>query len=497
MRILFVTRDDPYGALTGVATYVRDLAEALGKRSHEIAHLHVSPGPWWTRPRLRWTRRGSVLTGVVTVPAVSRTEEERLRADVTWSEVEQVLTRALGTIRPAVVHIHDLSGVPAELVPTAQDAGVPVVVTMHDFWPFCRQFLLVRRGLVPCPGSDGGRNCAKYCAAQPVSAARRFAQWADQALPGGVRDGARWALGLYRRRSGGSGSQFVVVNGPSSDGVPDEHLVDAYAKRETRMRHALLRADRLLTVSESAKTVYVRHGYPEQRIHVLPLALRVTEQVRRRVREFTGYPVRFGYLGRVNPWKGAHLLAEAVRGIPAPRAQFTFYGAVTDEDRSYLTTLSGRHPGLHFVGRYTRGDLIRILDEIDVAVFPSVMTETLGLVGLEAQAAGIPIVGAAHGAITEYVKDDTNGLLFPPGDVEALRARILRVVEHPDLIARLSSGTSAPRHMAEHVRAVEAAYEDVVRTWRRAAAAADQSTSVTSLAVASGSQSEAQEDARA
>ncbi|GEM_PF-1272339 len=469
MRILLVTREDPHKALTGVATYVRDLAAVLGRAGHEIAHLHVSPHPAWRRPRLRWSRRGHTLTGVVAVPAAGRTEEERLRADVAWTEVDQLLAEALRRVRPAVLHVHDLSGIPASLVQTAQEAGLPVVVTMHDFWPFCRQFLLVRPGLTPCSGSGGGRNCATYCAAHPAPAGRRFARWADESLPRGVREGVRWARALYRRRGGGSGSQFIVVNPPAPDRVPDPRIIAAYAKRETRMRETLLAADRLFTVSRSAKAMYVRHGYPEDRIHVLPLSLETVELARRRLRTFERYPIRFGFLGRVTPWKGAHVLAEAARGVPAERAQFTFYGAVAPEDRAHLAALSGHHPGVVFAGRYTRRDLIRHLDAIDVAVFPSIMTETLGLVGLEAQAAGIPIIGAAHGAIAEYVQDGRNGLLFPPGDAGALRERILRVVDHPDLIAHLSSAAGVPPRMGDHVQTVLAAYDDVVRARRQAA----------------------------
>ncbi|HYM69403.1 MAG TPA: glycosyltransferase [bacterium] len=468
MRILLVTREDPYTALTGVATYVRDLAGALTARGREVAHLYVEPRGRRACARLTWTNHGGTAVGVIATPGVRpESDAARLRADVAAPDIERAVDEAIRTLRPDIVHIHDLSGVPVSVVSAARASAVPVVVTFHDFWPFCRQFLLVRPGLVPCSGSDGGRNCARYCA-QPAPATRRFARWADATLPAGLRDGVRWAQRLYRRRRGGSGSQFVVGDRAAGDGVADPRLAGAYAARETGMREVLLDADCLLTVSEFAKAVYVRHGYPQERIRVLPLALQAAGQVQRRARAFERYPVRFGYLGRVTPWKGAHLLAEAARGVPAASAQFTFYGAVEDEDRAHLTALSGGHPGLRFAGRYSRSELGRILDEIDVAVFPSIMTETLGLVGLEAQAAGIPIIGAAHGAITEYVRDGQTGLLFSPGDVEALRAGILRVVEHPDLIARLSAAIAAPRRMDEHVDAVELAYAGVLGAGRPA-----------------------------
>ncbi len=224
------------------------------------------------------------------------------------------------------------------------------------------------------------------------------------------------------------------------------------------MRDALLAAGCLLAPSEFAKEQYVRHGYPAERIRVLPLSLLAFERTARRVRSFDGYPVNFGYLGRVNPWKGAHVLARAMRGIPAGLARVTLYGSVAAEDREYLTKLSGTHPNLHFGGSYGREDLPRILDGMDVAVFPSIMSETLGLVGAEAQAAGVPLIASNLGAIPEYVRHEINGLLFPAGDADALRQRMLRILQEPRLIAQLSVRAPAPSLMEDHVGAIALIY---------------------------------------
>jgi glycosyltransferase involved in cell wall biosynthesis len=56
----------------------------------------------------------------------------------------------------------------------------------------------------------------------------------------------------------------------------------------------------------------------------------------------------------------------------------------------------------------------------------------------------LSVIGAAHGAIPEYVHHDVNGLLFTPGSASSLRRQIMRVVHDPGLIARLSAGISPP-----------------------------------------------------
>jgi glycosyltransferase involved in cell wall biosynthesis len=251
---------------------------------------------------------------------------------------------------------------------------------------------------------------------------------------------------------------------PAVDGSPwpDLGIIGAYAAREAAMRDHVLEGSALLTVSEFVKSRYVRQGYPESRLRVLPLPVSVSDRVIFRPREFRGYPIRFGYLGKVSPLKGAHVLAEAVAAIPPDRARFTFYGDVAAEDQRYLLTLAAGHPGVHFAGPYGPDRLPDILDDIDVAVLPSLARETRGLVGLEAQAAGLPIIGSDGGAVPEYVQHEVNGLLFENGSVKALRAAMLRIIEDPAILLRLSANVRPPERMPAHVRRIAAVYRQAI-----------------------------------
>jgi glycosyltransferase involved in cell wall biosynthesis len=463
MRILFLTRDDPYEALTGVAVYVRDLATALVREGYEVAHLYLDSRPRRFSSSLRRQMRNGIPATVAAAPPISRMSlADSLRADVASPALVRILEDAVEEIQPDILHLHDVSGIPAALIPATKTRGCPVVVTLHDFWPLCRRLLLIRPDLVPCGGSGGGWNCARYCSGRPPLA-RRLLQQAGVIAPARLHSHLRGALGLYRRIRGRPHSQFVVRRSPPPHQVKAQGIVQAYALREALMRDALREADCIMTPSQFAKEVYLRHGYPAERIRVLPLSLLSFDRVVRRVRSFRGYPVRFGYLGRVTPWKGAHVLAEAIRGLQPGVAQFTFYGDVEGEDRLYLTSLGGGHPDLRFAGRYNHAELGRIMDELDVAIFPSLVSETLGLVGVEAQAAGVPVIGSSHAAIVEYVRHGVNGLLFPPGDAVSLRAQIMRVLQEPDLIARFSSRAACPPRMDWHVRELARTYTEAIR----------------------------------
>ena len=63
--------------------------------------------------------------------------------------------------------------------------------------------------------------------------------------------------------------------------------------------------------------------------------------------------------------------------------------------------------------------------------------EGLGVSLLQAASAGVPIVASDSGGISEAVRDGLNGLLVPPGDVQALGAAVARLLRYPNLADRM------------------------------------------------------------
>ena len=68
----------------------------------------------------------------------------------------------------------------------------------------------------------------------------------------------------------------------------------------------------------------------------------------------------------------------------------------------------------------------------DAFVCPSRWAEAAGLVNIEAQACGLPVLASRIGGIPEYVMDGRTGVLFPPGDAEELAAAVRRLLDDPE-----------------------------------------------------------------
>ncbi len=80
---------------------------------------------------------------------------------------------------------------------------------------------------------------------------------------------------------------------------------------------------------------------------------------------------------------------------------------------------------------YRGVELASAFASADAFVFPS-RTETLGLVLLEAMAAGCPVVAARSGGIPDIVEDGVNGFLFDPADRNGAIAATQRLLANPE-----------------------------------------------------------------
>jgi glycosyltransferase involved in cell wall biosynthesis len=146
-------------------------------------------------------------------------------------------------------------------------------------------------------------------------------------------------------------------------------------------------------------------------------------------------PVRVVAIGRNSPEKGFDLL----RGLDVP---VDVYGEGTE-------SLPGGH------GPVTRSELLDALARAHAVVVPS-RREGLGLVALEALAAGRPVIATRVGGLPEVVEDGVDGILVPPDDVDALRAAVARLPLPPPkgaALARHRPAEVAARHLEVYVSA--------------------------------------------
>jgi glycosyltransferase involved in cell wall biosynthesis len=132
------------------------------------------------------------------------------------------------------------------------------------------------------------------------------------------------------------------------------------------------------------------------------------------------------YVGRLGAEKEIDRIKPVLEAIPNARLALVGDGP----NRQVLENYFAGTP-THFVGYLKGKELGAAYASADAFIFPS-RTETLGLVLLEAMAAGCPVVAARSGGIPDIVTDGVNGYLFNPTDELGAIAATQRLLQHPE-----------------------------------------------------------------
>jgi D-inositol-3-phosphate glycosyltransferase len=109
------------------------------------------------------------------------------------------------------------------------------------------------------------------------------------------------------------------------------------------------------------------------------------------------------------------------------------------ESLAQLADELGLDDVVRFVPPVAQADLALWSSAATLVAVPS-YNESFGLVAVEAQATGTPVVAAAVGGLTTVVRDGRSGLLVDSHDPRDWASAVRRVVEDDDLHARLSAG---------------------------------------------------------
>ncbi|MCS7007573.1 MAG: glycosyltransferase family 4 protein [Thermoleophilia bacterium] len=323
--------------------------------------------------------------------------------------------------------------------------------------------------------------------------------WVDRASPRGIRH-ARCVALIRRRACRGDVVYATSMLGRASLGarlarrplvaklVADEAYerarrfglfagdLDAFQRLEGGVRvrilraardRALRRAERLVCPSSYLASLAVAWGVPEERIVVLPnpappLPELPTREAARARFGVSGPTLAFA--GRITRQKALEVALAALAGVERARLLVAGDGPELEAVRAEAARLR-LGDRVRFLGPLEREGVLALLRAADASLLAS-SWENFPHAVVESLAVGTPVVATAVGGVAELVRAGENGLLVPPGDVEALREAIRAIVEDDALRERLAS--RAARSVEE--LAAERVYARLEEILREAAA---------------------------
>jgi glycosyltransferase involved in cell wall biosynthesis len=211
------------------------------------------------------------------------------------------------------------------------------------------------------------------------------------------------------------------------------------AARDVELRGAA----RVLTPSAYLRDLAVSWGVDAEKVSVLPNPAPVLPELRPReeLREALGLEgPTLAFAGRLSAQKSLRVAFEALASAPGVDLLVAGDGdqrAVLERDVRELG-LGGR---VRFVGALPREKVVELFTAADASVLSS-SWENFPHTVVEALAVGTPVIATATGGVAEVVRDGENGLLVPPGDVDALGAAIRRFVDDSELRERLRAAAA-------------------------------------------------------
>ena len=144
--------------------------------------------------------------------------------------------------------------------------------------------------------------------------------------------------------------------------------------------------------------------------------------------------LRILFVGRLHVTKGTDLLLEAASNL-ALKYNFTLTMVGSGPDEAKLRGKFGNHPWVKFTGFLTQQEISNHMVNSDVLCIPSIWAENSPGVVIHALNLGLPVIGSDKAGIPELVEHNKNGLLVPPGDLQAWQNALVSILENPAALA--------------------------------------------------------------
>lgn len=300
-----------------------------------------------------------------------------------WNAFEaRRLRRVLDEVRPDVAHVHNTWFAMSPAVLRAIDnAGIPVVATLHNYRLHCIDSTLFR---------DGGvcRDCVGH---SPVRGVRHRC-YHDSFVTSAVA-----AAGLALHRALRTWERCVDLFIAPSAAARVEHTAAGIAP------------DQIVVKPHFAVDPGPRPAPPSASRTIV-------------------------YAGRLSDLKGVDLLLRAWDEAAPEGTELVFLG-----DGPMRDQVAAAGPNRRYVGAVSAEEIRRRLLEARAVVFPSVWVEPFGMVLIEAMSCATAVVASDAGAVREVLGGIEDSLVVPHADVPALRAALARIAVDDALADRVGN----------------------------------------------------------
>jgi len=327
------------------------------------------------------------------------------------SEARKKISLLINQTCPDLAHIHLIyHQISPSILPIIQEAGIPIIQTLHDYKPVCPTYSLVSKNQI-CERCKG----------------KRF-------------------YNAILQKCNHDSLSFSAIN-----------------SLEMYLHHSLGWydiPDMFITPSAFMRNKLIEFGMPKEKLVHIPNFVDPEKfQVSYESEDY------FVYIGRLVPIKGLITLLQAMKKVNSNIRLLLLGDGPQRTELEMITEDSDLH-NVEFLGQLDFQNLIRVVSCAKFYVLPSEVYENCPMAVLESMALGKPVIGSKIGGIPELIIDGEDGLLFETGNSNHLADKINWMIDNSKSCADM--GINARRKIEQfynpeiHYQAVSEQYSRIL-----------------------------------
>jgi glycosyltransferase involved in cell wall biosynthesis len=446
----------------GTEVLTLKVAQGLLARGYEVLVVTANPPDVDARHLSAEPSKDYVYEGVNihSIEEALRLKGYTFKHEYYHAAIKEHFDKVLAQFKPDLVHIFHAQNLTSAIIDSSEQAGVPIVSSLTDFWFVCPVVQLKRPDGALCRGpSPGAINCLTCYTPELIPPEAQLVEAVGKKIPSLSNSINRLPKPLQ------TACAKALQIGYSTFKLPA--AIQATVERPQVLRKAVNKNKAIMVPTVLMRDIFIENGMDAKLLHHVPFGLDTSNLAGHQTKT-PSTALRIGFIGTIFEHKGLDLLIKAFQKFAADTPavlriygdlnQFPEYGKTIQQ----LINVNARN--IELCGTFPNAELGRILDNIDVLVVPSRWYENTPLVIQSALATKTPVVATNLGGMSELIKHEINGLLFELNDYESLHRQLKRLVDDRQLLSQFVENIPPERTIEAMIDDIEGIYEKVLKS---------------------------------
>lgn len=344
----------------------------------------------------------------------------------------------LNTIKPDIIHIHTLMGLPIEFIRAAKELKIKIIFTTHDYYGLCPKVNFLK--------CDGCLNMCHECNKNSYS----------------IKKIKIMQSGVYRTFKESSIIKYIRKNVKKNDLKKESNKVlTGDSVLEKNLEYEKLRGyyieilnlfDKLHFNSSITKDVY--NKFCKTNGDIISITHSSIKD-NRLIKDFKNKKLRILFLGSLDEYKGCLYLINVLKEINSSLWELNIYG------NDYQIDFGNEN--IHLNGRYRQKELSSIMKNNDILIVPSLWKETFGFTLLEGLSNAIPIIATDTVGSKDLIKNNKTGIIIKK---DLMKETIKNLIYNREILEEINKNIIKDKYVFEmknHEKIIEEYYKNIIK----------------------------------